>query len=105
MTQAIVATIVGIVISVLIEIIPGFNDWWSKFEYKRAALFGLFLAVPLIWWALACFVPIDIPATGFECDLSGASQSVAVGFIGFLASTGTFKIVTSKLPTAVARNW
>jgi len=104
MTQALIATIVGVVVSFLVEVIPGFKLWWSEFAWKRLALLGLFLVVPEVWWALACYTKIGVPGTGLDCDVNGAIMALVVGFIGFMSSQGTFKIATSSLVNAQLRN-
>jgi len=91
-------------VSFLVEVIPKFKDWWSTFVWKRLTLFGLFLVVPTVWWALACFTTIQVPSPGLSCDVNGVVWALVTGLIGFMSSQGAFTVVTRELANARARN-
>jgi len=104
MTAAVIATIVGIIVSILVEVIPKFQDWWAAFFWKKASLFTGFVVVAVVWWALACFTPIEVGATGLSCDLNGAVKAVGLGLLGFMSNQATFAVAARNLPNAQKRD-
>jgi len=102
MTASIIAGIVGAIVSVLLEVVPGLKERWSEWEWKPLTLFGLFEAVPLVAWALTCFAGMaiyDVP----DCTWQGALAVMSVGFVAFMASQTTFTLATRKTENARAR--
>lgn len=107
-TQAIVAIvqfIIGLVLSLLLEIIPGVKEKWTAWKYKALTLFLLFLAVSIVWWVLGCFANIKWGSHDLGCDTNGALQAIALGFLGFMSTQTAYGVASRKLPNAVARNW
>lgn len=107
--QAIVAiaqVIIGIFVSFVLEVNPDskLSKWWNALKYKALFLLGLMLLIGLVWWALFCFTPIEVPAVELPCGLNGAVQALAFGFLGWMSTQTTFTTGTRKLPNAVIRN-
>ncbi len=102
MTQQIVAMVVGAIVSVLVEVVPGLKKAWSKWEWRRLTLLGLSLAVPLGAWGLVCCAGVALP---FEvgCGGQGAFDAAVLGFISFLSGQTTYLVKARGLPNVVAR--
>lgn len=102
MTQQIVAMIVGAVVSILLEVVPGLKEAWGKWEWRRLTLLGLSLAVPLGAWGLVCLAGVTLP---FEvtCGGQGAFDAALLGIISFLSSQTTYLVKAQSLPNVVAR--
>ena len=102
MTQQVIAMIVGAIVSVLVEVVPGLKDTWSKWEWRRMTLLGLSLAVPLGVWGLVCYAGVVLP---FEvgCGGQGAFDAIILGFISFLSGQTTYLVKVRQLPNVVMR--
>lgn len=98
-----IAVMVGALVSVGLEIIPGVKEQWNTWKYKALVLFGLFEAVPLVLWALACFANISFYPVD-SCGVEGAIRAAVAGFVGFMATQTTYAVGTRNTPNAEARN-
>ena len=103
MTTELLAVLVGALVSLALEIIPGLKEVWSGWRWKPLTLFGGFLVIPMIIWALVCYGDIDV---GFAvvCGVQGLLQSLWLGFIGFLGNQTGYSVGARTTPNAVARN-
>jgi len=104
MTQATIAGVIGFIVSVLAEVVPGFNTWWDKFVYKRLALLLASVGVPLVLWALACFTTVSVPFTPDDCGVDGAVQAVLLGLVAFAGEQTGFNVLVRKMSRYNARN-
>jgi hypothetical protein len=104
MTANLIATIVGILISVGLEVIPGIKEKWSKWKWKPLTLLSMFLLVPAALWVLACPLNVSVP-WAVDCSISGLGAAVVLGLTAFGANQGVFSLVLRKrLPNVVKRN-
>jgi hypothetical protein len=103
MTEALVATVVGVVVSVALETIPGLKDKWTSWKYKPITMFLLFLLVPVIAWALTCYAGLPLFTTA-DCTWQGAVYAAGIGLLAFLANQTTFAVATRNTENAVMRN-
>lgn len=103
MSEELILMIVGYVVSVLLEVVPGFKDWWSKVEHKRPVLFGLCMGVPVVIWLLICLAGLPIPIV-VACTFMGFVDILAVGLAAFFGSQGGFVTFSQYTPNARARN-
>lgn len=103
MTAEVIATIVGMLVSVLLEVIPGLKDKWSTWEWKRLTLLVGFVLVPVVAWALGCFANITFVQNSFSCDVQGALTAAGLGFLAFVGNQGAFGFATRELPNAQDR--
>lgn len=103
MTQQMIALVVGAVVSILVEIIPGFKDVWSEWQWRRASLLGLFLVVPLGAWLLTCSVGLSLPGE-YTCTMQGVLNTVVLGVVAFTGSQTMYLAVTRQSANARARH-
>lgn len=103
MTQEMIALAVGAIVSVLVEIIPGFKEIWSEWEWRRASLLGLFLVVPLGAWLLTCSVGLVLPGE-YICTMQGVLDTVVLGIVAFTGSQTMYLAVTRQSANARARH-
>lgn len=105
MTQELVATVIGIVVSVMLEVIPGLKDKWSTWQWKRLTLLVGFVLLPVAVWALGCFAGINFVEQNFPCDVQGGLMAAGLGFLAFVGNQGAFGFAVRELPNAERRNW
>jgi len=103
MTAELLSVAVGAVVSVALEVVPGLKARWSTWQWKPLTLLGLFLALPLAAWALACFAGIMLIPLPALCGVEGGLRAAGLGFLTFLASQTTFAVATRRTENAVAR--
>lgn len=103
MTRETIALVVGGVVSVALEIVPGLRDLWSKWEWRRVTLLGLFLAVPLGAWALVCAAGLSLPGT-YDCTTQGAFDAAILGLVAFAGSQTAYLVITRQSANARARH-
>jgi hypothetical protein len=101
MSEEQVAVIIGMIVSVLLEVVPGLKKVWSTWRWKPLSLFVGFLAVSVVAWALSCFA--GMPLYDPKCGLGGVLVALATGFVAFLANQGSWYLATRRLPNARSR--
>ena len=102
MTREMIALVAGGIVSVLVEIIPGFKKVWSEWQWRRASLLGLFLVVPLGAWLLSCTVGLSLPGT-YYCTMQGVFDAVVLGVVAFAGSQTAYLAVTRQSVNARTR--
>ena len=102
MTQETIALVVGGIVSVALEIVPGLRDLWSKWEWRRVTLLGLFLAVSLGAWALVCAAGLVLPGT-YLCTTQGAFDAAVLGLMAFAGSQTMYLVITRQSANARLR--
>ena len=103
MTTQLLGVLVGALVSLFLEIIPGHKDKWSGWEWKPLTLFVGFLVIPTLAWALICYGGIDV---GVEtaCGAQGLLQGLYLGFVAFLGNQAGYAVGVRTTANAVARN-
>ena len=102
MSKDLIALIVGVLISVALEIVPGLRDVWSTWKWKPLTLLVAFVGVPVVLWLLHCYGGIDLVVT--DCTTKGLIQVIILGFTAFGGNQATFKLGANRLPNAALRN-
>ena len=103
MTAELIATIVGMIVSVALEVIPGIKDKWNVWKWKRLTLLVGFVAVPVIVWALGCFADISFIQQNFTCDVQGGLMAAGLGFLAFVGNQGAFGYAVRNFSNAQSR--
>lgn len=105
MTTGLIAMVVGGLVSLALEVIPGLKDKWANWEWKPLSLLVGFLGVPVAIVALVCSFGITLPEISLDCvNLSQTYvNAILLGFISFLGNQGTFYTATHRLPNVRAR--
>ena len=103
MTREMIALIVGFVVSMLVEVVPGFKTAWSKWKWRRASLLGLFVVVSLGAWMLSCTVGLTIPGI-YLCEVQGVLDTLIMGLVAFAGSQTTYLMFTRKSANAKLRH-
>ena len=98
-----VSFVVGILVSIALEIVPGLKVKWSEWEWKKMTLFLMFVATPVAATVLSCKLGVQLP---FEvvCGQQGYVDALVVGFMGFSGNQTAFLAATHKTKNAKARN-
>lgn len=91
-----VAAVVGFILSFLVESIPGFNEFWSAFSYKRLAVVasGLFVTAAMIGLAYAGAPIAGVPKP-FIWDGLWSGIATLVAYI--VATQAAYVIQADKL--------
>ena len=102
MSTELLVVLVGALVSLALEIIPGLKDVWSAWAWKPLTLFVGFLIVPALVWALVCYGGIDI---GLEvvCGVQGLLQGLWLGFVAFLGNQAGYTVGVRNTANALAR--
>ena len=102
LTTEFVVVLVGALVSLALEIIPGLKDVWSEWKWKPLTLFVGFLVVPVIVWALVCYGGINV---GLEviCGVQGLLQGLWLGFVAFLGNQAGYTVGVRNTANALAR--
>lgn len=103
MTQETIALVVGGIVSVALEIVPGLRDLWSKWKWRRVSLLGLFLAVPLGAWVLVCAAGLVLPGA-YDCTTQGVFDAAILGLVAFTGSQTAYLVVTRQSANTRARH-
>jgi len=105
-----VSFVVGVIVSVALEVVPNLKDKWSEWEWKKMTLFMLFMATPMVVTVLSCELGVQLPfevvCDPFEmvCDQQGYVDAFVVGFMGFTGNQTAFLTTTYRTKNAKARN-
>ena len=104
LTANLVATIIGILISVGLEIVPGVKKKWTEWRFKPLVLFLGFTLVPVILWLLICLAGLDLKLT-MDCSIEELIFAIVLGVTAFGGSQVAYKVGgVERLPNARARN-
>ena len=102
MNAVLISTIVGMIVSVMLETIPGLKKVWTDWEWKRLALLAGFVLVPVGAWLLACPAGLYIGIVA-DCTIQGLLEWIVVGFLAFTGSQTSYLVKVRGLPNSVAR--
>ena len=94
LTVSLVSGLVGIVFSVLFEVIPGLKDWWEALPDapKRLGWLIACLAIPLILLALVCYAGLDLGVVIPDCGKDGIVQAILIGGSAYLGGQGAYAV-------------
>ena len=102
MTAEWIALVVGAIVSVALEVVPGLKEKWTNWEWKRMSLFVLFIGVPLVSVMLICLAGFELPFV-VDCSQQGYLDAIVLGFVAFISNQGTFFTGTHRLANARRR--
>jgi len=90
MTSELLASVSGIVLSLLFAYVPGMSQWYEALtgEYKRLIMAGLLLAVSLAVFGLSCAGYLNL----VTCDRGGAVGLVRIFVMALVANQSTYLI-------------
>jgi hypothetical protein len=95
LTPQLIASIAGIVISLLAAYLPGFNTWYEKLTgaHKRLVMLGLLAASSLGIVGLSCVKWFDPMVT---CDQAGIETVLSAFILAVVANQTTYQITTAS---------
>ncbi len=102
MNAGLVSTIVGMIVSLALETIPGLKKVWTNWKWKRLVLLAGFVLVPIAAWLLTCPAGLDIKIMA-DCTTQGLLEWVVVGLCAFTGSQTTYLMKSRQLPNALER--
>jgi hypothetical protein len=97
MSGVMVATILGVIVSIVLEAVPGLADWWSNWAWKRVAwLAGSFVvSFSLVGLAYAG-APVGFePPDTFIWD--GLFLAIGSGVAAYVGGQVSYAVVSHKL--------
>ena len=89
MQSGLVATVVGTVVSIVLELWPGWADW----KNRRLSVFILCLALPIGALLIGVFGPACI---GMAFTIDTLAIALAAGIEAFVAATAAYKLFVRK---------
>ena len=97
MTEELIITIWGAILSVLLETVPGLSTWWESWEWKRAALLVGCFVISFSLLAL-CYGGAPV---GFACPepfiWAGLLEAAKVAVLAFVGAQAGFVILSKRL--------
>ena len=97
MTAEGIASVVGFILSIGLEVVPGLKDKWATWKWKLLVMAGLNLLVGIGIWVLVCPMGVDLKMV-VECTVNGALTALYLGLIAFATSQTTYTVVAKRLP-------
>ncbi len=102
MSAELISGVVGAIVSVALETIPGLREKWSAWEWKQMTMFALSLGVPVGVVTLSCSFGVELPVvTG--CEQGDFINALILGVTHFLSTQTTFLAVSHRLNNAKER--
>ena len=98
-----IAWAVGFVISVLLEVFPVLQDFWTNLKNKKLWLTVFHLVAAVIIWALACFAGVAFPFV-VTCGLMGLLQMLWLVLWSLFGASVAWETVSHRFSYARARN-
>ena len=102
MSAQLVSAVVGAIVSVMLETVPGLKEKWSAWEWKSMTMFVLSLGVPVGIVTLSCSLGVELPVVT-ECGQAGFVDAIILGVTYFLGNQGTFLAISHRLSNAQKR--
>ena len=96
MTAELITIVVGAIISVLLQVVPGLNDVWATLRWKPLIMLGVSVLVGAGMWALVCLGGIEI-GTAVDCTKQGGVTALYFGLISFLANQTTYAVGARRI--------
>ncbi len=90
MTAELLASVVGVLLSLLFSYVPGFRQWFEQFnpDQKRLAMLVMLLAVALSVFGLSC----SGLYSWVTCDQAGALGLVSAFVAALIANQAAFLV-------------
>lgn len=79
-----------LILSFIFDLLPGAKEWWeaqSEHVKRWGWLIGS-LGVPIVLWALCCYVSVELFGFTYACDQGGLIRMVVLGFGAYTFSQG-----------------
>lgn len=97
MTSEFVLAVLGVIISIALEAVPGLSNWWAAWEWKRAAwLVGCFVVAFAAMGLAYAGAPVGFDPPGpFVWD--GLFASVLSAIAAFTAGQVTYGVASRHL--------
>lgn len=92
LSLVLVAMVVAVVSSALVEYVPG----WTDFKHKKLAMLGLNLLTPIVIWLLVCPAQLPIGVVA-NCELKGLFEAIGIGVTAALGNQGAYKLFVKAL--------
>lgn len=103
MTAELITLIVGILISIALEIVPGLKEEWSDWKWKPLTMLVISVGTGLGMWALVCLAGIDLKML-LDCTKQGIASALYFAFVSFVGNQTTYAVGTHKTANARARD-
>lgn len=107
MTASQLAAVVGILISLAANYIPGFADWYAAKDSttKRLIMLGLMLVIVIVIFVFACAKIFSDITQGVTCDQQGAVQLIEVFIAAVIANQAAYLITPTprRIQQIIAR--
>lgn len=97
MTSELVLAVLGVVVSIALEAVPGLADWWAKWEWKRLVwLVGSFVVAFAAMGLAYAGAPVGFePPGAFIWD--GLFSSILSAIAAFTAGQVTYSVASRNL--------
>jgi len=94
MTAEWIAAGVGVLVSLLLEVVPGLAGWWEGLvgTWKRLGWLVLCVVLPLVVMGAAC-LGLDLGVGAPACEANGVVEALKLGFTAYFAAQGTYATV------------
>ena len=94
MTSELLASIAGIVLSLVFSYVPFAKDWFEKLDgnYKRLVMLGLLVAVALVIFGLSCANWYALVA----CSAVGAKALIEMVIIAAVSNQTAYMLIPNK---------
>lgn len=104
MTNELIWAAAAMVISLLLEVVPGLAKWWAGLDetWRRLGWLVGCLVVPLVLVGAGC-LGIDLGVVAPVCSWQGAVKALKLGFTAYFAGQGTYALVGKKIKKFMAR--
>lgn len=103
MTEGIVASAVGVIISILLETVPYIRRRWNEHQFKAILLLALHVGTPITVWLLHCALDLPFPFP-ITCTSDGLIRLGWLGTTAFASNQATYLTISHRLPNAQARH-
>lgn len=94
MTPESLAVLVGIVLSIGFEYIPGLHGWYNALDntYQRLVMLGVMFAIVAVMFGLGCANLIK----AWECTGAGAFEALKIFVLAMIANQSTYTVLPKR---------
>ena len=98
LTVSLVSGLVGAIISLLLQVVPGLNTWWAAQTdtVKRLGWLIGCLLIPVLMMVLVCVANVDLGVVMPGCDKDGWVQVILIGGSAYLGGQGTYAVQKAR---------
>jgi len=88
-----IAAGVAVVVSLLLEVVPGLAEWWEEVAptWKRLGWLVGCLVLPLVVLGLGC-AGLDLGVSAPACNADGVLIALRLGFAAYFAGQATYGV-------------